>query len=177
MSAEKESLPLEPQNFSISIHAWMQQAQATHGIGHDDHAEYHGYCSRKLQRVRHHGHVKKDLIHNSKYAASVSTRGRPRHAYAPRDDTDALEIVPHEEFLWVWLVQSERAWAHGMQLKHSGKRQHSLRRLGKAVTYAKKLEALAVKNCDASTVTECQAYAAWMQASWALEKGRYKVSV
>jgi hypothetical protein len=181
MSAEEkreenpEEPPLQPQNFSLAIHAWMQQAQATHGIGHDNFGEYHGYCTRRLDRLRHHKEVKIDLVHNAKYSTTTASKGRPRHAYAPRDDTDAMEIVPHEEFLWVLLVQTERAWANGMELKNLGKKQHCIRRLAKALSYAQKLETLAVKNCTPTTVKECQAYTAWIQASWALEKGRFKV--
>jgi signal recognition particle subunit SRP68 len=183
----EEKAPLEPQNFSIGIHAWIETAQTSHGVRHEDFGQYHGYCTRRLARLRHNPDVKKDLLHSSKYAKSnaksnthtststVSHKGRPRHAYCARDDTAAMQVVPHSHFLWVMLVSAERAWAQASEIKKGGSRQHAIRRLHKAQQLATRLEASAKINCDAVTYKECQAYTGWMKGNWALEKGHYKV--
>ena len=175
----EEKAPLEPQNFSIAIHAWIETAQTSHGVRHEDFGQYHRYCTRRLSRLRHDPDVKKDLLHSSKYASksstNASTKGRPRHAYCVRDDTAAMQIMPHSNFLWVMLVSAERAWTQACEIKKAGSRQHAIRRLQKAQQFATKLEESAKINCDAVTYKECQAYAAWIKGNWALEKGHYKV--
>lgn len=166
---------LEPQNFSLPIHGWIESAQTSHGVRHDDYAQYHAYCSRRLSRLRHHPDVKKDLVHSSKYSSSGS-KGKPRHAYCPRDDTAGMEIVPHINYLWTVLVSAERSWAQACELKKiQGKKQHVLRRLRKAYQFAIRLMELAKVNCDPVTQKESEAYAGWIHGNWALEKADYEV--
>ena len=80
--------------------------------------------------------------------------------------------------LWYLLVLSERSWAHANQLqKQKKRRQQVLKKLKKAQKWAQLLLQMASGDCtDATTYKECQAYASWMTANFALEKLDYKVS-
>ena len=38
--------------FSVDILHVVKEAQAQHGLRHGDYHRYHGYCSRRLKRIR-----------------------------------------------------------------------------------------------------------------------------
>lgn len=96
-----------------------------------------------------------------------------------------MDNIDHVNLVLVWLVQAERAWAHAMELKGeydlkiagatkkssspSKIRNHFLRRLRKAVSYAGQLEELCDVCCDRNTAAEAKAYAAWMRGNLHLE--------
>jgi hypothetical protein len=92
-------------------------------------------------------------------------------------------VVPHVNILWYLLVLAERSWAHANELQKQGKRrQQVLRKLKKAKGWADKLlemahhdTTVAVPVVEATTYQECQAYASWMSANYALEKLDYQV--
>lgn len=170
----------------IPLHSNIESMQSAHGLRHDDFKQYHEYCTRRLTRIRHNSEVRKDLVHSAVYVAGEKTS---RHAYCPRDLPD---IVNHENFLLVILVDAERAWAHSCELKallndqlpknHEkakaapGKlRQHSLRRLRRAKQLASRLEELCEHYGDQSTQEEAKAYASWMRGNLALEVNEWKV--
>jgi len=55
--------------FHLEIHAWVDAQQTAHGVRHDDYAQYHAYCTRRLARLAH--GAKSDLVHSSKYASPL----------------------------------------------------------------------------------------------------------
>lgn len=171
-------------SFQLNIHEWIEGQQSAHGVRHDDFAQYHGYCTRRLSRLSHHPDVKKYLVCSAKYAADKSSsKGRGRHAYCSRqndtfaknEETGKVE-VPHSSILWYLLVSAERSWAHANMLqKQKKKRQNVLRKLKKARLWANKLEEIAKDCTDDLTQQECRAYASWMVANLSLEKMEYQV--
>jgi len=219
--------------FHLDIHAWVDAQQTSHGVRHDDYAQYHAYCTRRLSRLAHKpDDAKSHLVHSSKYAASLSTvdnsnnnngtnntaKQKPtknsktaggRHAFCSRShDTFALmqEVtveekigedsttttttivpvpVPHVNILWHLLVSAERSWAHANELqklktanndKSTGRRQPVLKKLKRANKWSKLLVEKAKMNADDETQRECEAYAAWMSANFALEKMDYETA-
>ncbi|CAJ1935628.1 unnamed protein product [Cylindrotheca closterium] len=184
MTEELQSRSSTPP-FQLNIHEWIESQQSAHGVRHDDYAQYHGYCTRRLSRLSHHPDVKKHLVCSSKFASDKSAaKGRGRHAYCSRqndtfannEETGKVE-VPHSSILWYLVVLAERSWAHANMLqKQKKQRQNVLRKLKKATLWAKKLEEIAKDCTDSLTQQECQAYASWMVANLALEKMDYQMA-
>lgn len=192
-AAEDDSSPPPPppELFHLDLHAWIETQQTSHGVRHDDYAQYHGYCTRRLSRLSHLPDAKKYLVASAKYATVKPTPGQGgggggRHAFCSRhkdtlsvdnDDGVGVVVVPHVNVLWYLLVLSERSWAHANQLSRDKKRrQQVLQKLKRATQWANRLLQKAQVSCDASTIQECQAYASWMAANYALEQLDYGVS-
>jgi hypothetical protein len=139
----------DPNMFHLDIHAWIESQQTSHGVRHDDYAQYHGYCTRRLIRLSHEKEAKQYLVHSTKYASPLlaspidadqdqnkTSRKKKssgtRHAFSSRShDTLALTTedeegnsvqvpVPHINILWYILVNAERSWAHSNKLQKSG---------------------------------------------------------
>jgi len=218
--------------FHLDIHAWVDAQQTSHGVRHDDYAQYHAYCTRRLSRLAHKpDDAKSYLVHSSKHASSLpivdtsssnnssgnnTAKQKPaknsktggRHAFCSRShDTFALtqEVivegkngedsttttttipnpVPHVNILWHLLVNAERSWAHANELqklktgnnnKSTGRRQPVLKKLKRANKWSKILVEKAKTSANDETQRECEAYAAWMSANFALEKMDYETA-
>ncbi len=163
--------------FHLDLHAVIEAQQTAQGVRHDDYAQYHGYCTRRLTRLSHLKDVKKHLVCSPKYA-TIKPEHKARHAFCSRQ-TDTLQAthVPHINILWYMLVLSERAWAQANQyLKQHHRRQWVLKKLKKACGWAEMLVQKAQGACDEISIQECQAYASWMKANYALERLDYEVS-
>lgn len=190
--AEEKEEVVPQEKFSLPVHATIESNQASHGMRHDDYKQYHGYCTRRLSRLRHARPVRRDLVHSAAY---VSGEKKKRNAYCPRE-----QVSNSENALWVVLVGAERAWAHSCELKalmgssggnntvlaaeheksrsSPGKiRQHALRRLKRAKQLATQFRELCEQVCDEKTILEAKAYAGWMRGNWSLEVGDWKVCV
>lgn len=184
--------PTPQEKFTLQVHAVIEANQASHGLRHDDYKQYHGYCTRRLSRLRHAQPVRRDLVHSAAY---VSGSKMKRNAYCPRELQRNSENA-----LWVVLVGAERAWAHSCELKalissssstsekstlaaeheksrsSPGKiRQHALRRLRRAKQLATQFQELCEEVCDERTILEAKAYGGWMRGNWSLEVGDWKV--
>ena len=96
--------------------------------------------------------------------------------------------VPHENILWHLLVSAERSWAHANELsklkttsnnnnKSNIGRQPVLKKLKRANKWSTLLVEKAKTSADDETQRECEAYAAWMSANYALEKMDYQVCI
>lgn len=134
--------------YHMDVHSWMETQQTSHGVRHDDYAQYHAYCTRRMARLaRKPSDAKQYLIHSGKYAPLPSgTGGKPkggahRHAFCSRSqdtfgrggkgDADAgntsnegspeasPRVAPHVNVLWYLLVSAERAWAHANELQRA----------------------------------------------------------
>lgn len=58
--------------FHMDIHKWIAQ----HAPQHDDYAQYHVYCTKKLHRLAHQKDAKKYLVHSNKFVTvKVATEG------------------------------------------------------------------------------------------------------
>eukprot|EP00536_Pseudo-nitzschia_multiseries_P015386 jgi/Psemu1/262897/estExt_Genewise1Plus.C_8750009 len=205
--------------FHLDIHAWLDSQQTSHGVRHDDYAQYHAYCSRRLSRLSHKPSAAKAyLVNSSKYASANPSKPKTaggRHAFCGRShdtfaltkeveveepatgvgDDDAVEAaasatvttttkvvtvaVPHENILWHLLVNAERSWAHANELQKANnnqKRQPVLKKLKRANHWARILVEKARISADEETQKECEAYAAWMSANYAMEQMQYQAA-
>ncbi|KAG7355568.1 RNA-binding signal recognition particle 68 [Nitzschia inconspicua] len=57
--------------FHLDIHAWIEAQQTSHGVRHDDYAQYHAYCTRRLARLSHEKEAKQYLVHSNKFASPL----------------------------------------------------------------------------------------------------------
>lgn len=91
-----------------------------------------------------------------------------------------MDNLKDEKFLYLPLIQAERAWSYAMQLKQESnteprKKFHLVARLRKAVNHALHLEYICQSPlCDARTKLEAQAYSAWMQGTLFFELQDWK---
>lgn len=149
--------------FALKIFCVVSAQQSQNGLRHNDHLRYRQYCSRRLRR----------LFCTLKFKHG---RGRYKPSPFPADFQDA-------RFLEVPLVNAERAWSYGVQLKSDNAnaaqinlqwRQHSIRRLAKAVKWSLFLESVCKIHADQRTQLEAEAYAAFMSGSFLLEKEEFE---
>lgn len=140
----------KPEPFHMDLHSWLDAQQTSHGVRHDDYAQYHAYCTRRLARLANKPKEAKALLkHSGKYATPNPNKAKTpggRHAFCGRThDTLALtkevEVVeeegsgedepmkqvipnpvPHVNILWHLLVSSERSWAHANEIRKKGTR-------------------------------------------------------
>ena len=210
MSSEEQQQQ-ESALFHLDLHAWLDAQQTSHGVRHDDYAQYHAYCTRRLSRLAHKPKdARAHLVHSGKYATPNPDKPKTaggRHAFCGRThdtlaltktvtepdgeeaaasetETEAATVVvpvpvPHINILWHLLVASERSWAHANEIRKKGgrkKRQNVLKKLKRANQWATILVEKAKISADAETRKECEAYAAWMLANYAMEQMRYQVS-
>mmetsp|Transcript_18478 Transcript_18478/g.26077 ORF Transcript_18478/g.26077 Transcript_18478/m.26077 type:complete len:624 (+) Transcript_18478:130-2001(+) len=186
-------------HISIGIHSLIESCQASHGLRHDDYRQYHGYCTRRLSRLRHNRAVKKELVHSAKFVDNK--KSVRKHAFCARDRPEQIQ---HENHLLLLLLGAERAWAHSCEIRaldgtqklkagltaqnekarsSSGKiRQHSLKRLKRAKQLATELEQVVSKEhtenstVDEKTFLESQAYGGWMRGNYSMEVADWKTA-
>jgi len=148
--------------FAFKIFTMSQASQLQNGLRHNDHLRYRQYCARRLRRL----HKALRFKHG---------KGRFKAAPFPAEFQDI-------RFLELLLVNAERSWSFGIQLKsdnatasqHNPRfRLHSIRRLSKAVKWAHKLEEACKVHADARTQLEAEAYFAFMDGTLLLEKEQW----
>jgi signal recognition particle subunit SRP68 len=140
----------------------LKERQQQHGLRHSDYQRYRGYCSRRLRRLRETLKMPQgDKRHYKKKDVALSD------LESPKGDSRYLEIP---------LTMAERGWAYAMELKEYAnteprKRYHCIARLQKAMNCAKELLTLATdcSRVDARTKLECEAYSAFIHASFYFE--------
>lgn len=166
----------------LDIFWWNKTAQTNNGLKHGDYRRYHLYCTRKLHRLR---------------KALKWTQGRGRFVKRKVGEEDIVSKggsgTTDVRFLLLVLLQAERAWSHGMELKEEAallqnskkrnkaatrrRRRWPLRKWTKAALWAKQLEKLCIGiAASTKTVLEAEAYAAWTSGNALLEKKRWKSS-
>eukprot|EP00933_Yihiella_yeosuensis_P037188 TRINITY_DN31067_c0_g1_i2.p1 TRINITY_DN31067_c0_g1~~TRINITY_DN31067_c0_g1_i2.p1 ORF type:complete len:602 (+),score=149.45 TRINITY_DN31067_c0_g1_i2:64-1869(+) len=145
--------------FALKIFVTFKASQAANGLRHNDHLRYRQYCSRRLRRLY-------------KVLGFKHGRGRYKKVEFPENFEDP-------RWLLIPLVLAERSWSYGVQLKSDNAnaatfncrwRHHSIQRFAKAVTWAKKLEAVCKVHCDARSQLEAEAYVAFLEGTHLLEK-------
>jgi signal recognition particle subunit SRP68 len=85
-------------------------------------------------------------------------------------------------YLLILMTCAERCWAHSMALKQEAntehrKKFHMMRKLEKAVIYARCLHGLSIdeeSKCDARTKLETEAYLCYMKSMFAFETAKWK---
>ena len=93
-----------------------------------------------------------------------------------------MDNLKDEKFLYLPVIQAERAWGYAMQLKQESnteprKKFHLINRLRKAVSHTLHLEYICQSPlCDARTKLEAQAYSAWMQGTLHFELQDWKMA-
>ncbi|XP_075216781.1 signal recognition particle 68 [Lycorma delicatula] len=156
-----EEIHCEP-IFTLEILKIIKDAQQQHGLRHGDYQRYRGYCTRRIRRLRKVLHI---------------IQGDRRH-FKRKDVTEAH--LKDEKYLYIPLMQAERAWGYAMQLRQEAnteprKRFHLCSRLRKATLYADQLQKLCESSkCDARTKLEAQAYVAWIYGSLYFELKKWK---
>mmetsp|Transcript_21804 Transcript_21804/g.49645 ORF Transcript_21804/g.49645 Transcript_21804/m.49645 type:complete len:600 (+) Transcript_21804:97-1896(+) len=160
-SAEEPPAPTGPTHelFVMKLFRIIKAHQSQHGLRHNDHLRYRQYCSRRLRRLRVTLKFK-------------NGRGRYKQAQFPSDFADFRYI----EYL---LVNAERAWSYGVQIKadnaaqpslNAAWRKHSISRFRKAAELAAQLESVCKAHADQRTQLEAEAYEAFMSGTHRLEK-------
>eukprot|EP00928_Gymnodinium_smaydae_P097034 TRINITY_DN8696_c0_g1_i1.p1 TRINITY_DN8696_c0_g1~~TRINITY_DN8696_c0_g1_i1.p1 ORF type:complete len:600 (+),score=149.54 TRINITY_DN8696_c0_g1_i1:67-1800(+) len=149
--------------FTVKIICLAQAAQSANGLRHNDHLRYRQYCSRRLQRL---------------YRVLRFKHGKGR--YKPVPFPEDFSDPRHIEML---VVQCERAWSYGVQLKadnaaasaHNPRwRHHSIQRFAKAVKHAQHLESVCKVHADQRTQLEAEAYFALLEGTCLLEKEEWQ---
>eukprot|EP00039_Didymoeca_costata_P019492 m.337748 g.337748 ORF g.337748 m.337748 type:complete len:607 (-) comp18223_c0_seq1:172-1992(-) len=143
---------------NLKVLVFVSEAQRQHGLRHEDYERYRRYCSRRLARTR------KGLNFTS-----------GKKGYTKKKVT--AEKVLEEKYLYIPLVQAERAWAYHMQLKEESKMDdrkkfHALQRIKKAREHAKELKNVVEDEtcaCDERTKIEVTAYLELMNATCSIE--------
>jgi len=152
----------------IPIHSLISSLQHNHGLLQNDFHQYRSYCTRRLSRLRH----TKAIISNSEIYEAISTSSsKQKHAFVKKEIH--RDIIPHENFLLIILLQAERAWAHGMEKKYQhqiSKRHLYLKKFHRSWKLADELCNLSKLNSSTETILECQAYRAHLKGNWYLEK-------
>lgn len=161
-TAKNDSAKTPENIYTLPLLKVIKEAQQQHGLRHGDYQRYRTYCSSRLQRLR-------KVLH--------FPQGDKKH-FKKKEVT--LDNLKDEKFLYLPLIQAERAWGYAMQLKQESnteprKKFHLISRLRKAVSHALHLEYICQSPlCDARTKLEAQAYAAWMQGSLFFELQDWK---
>lgn len=148
--------------YTVPLLKLIKEAQQQHGLRHGDYQRYRTYCSSRLHRLR-------KVLHFPQ---------GDRKGFKKREVT--LDNLKDEKFVYLPLIQAERAWAYAMQLKQESnteprKKFHLVARLRKAVSHTIHLEYICQSPlCDARTKLEAQAYSAWMQGTLFFELQEWK---
>ena len=156
----------------------IREAQGQHGLKHGDYHRYRSYCRRRIKRLR------KSL------AFVQATSAKSRSTFQQKKVTE--ELVSEAEknrkdplrYLLIILMAAERCWAHAMALKQEAntehrKKFHLLRKLDKAVLYARVLHGLCAGRlsiCDAKTKLESEAYLYFMRGMFLFERQKWQHS-
>nr|CAG4646195.1 EOG090X04NF [Macrothrix elegans] len=160
----KETTNVQENIYTLPLLRAIKEAQQQHGLRHGDYQRYRTYCSSRLQRLRKVVHL---------------PQGDKKH-FKKKDVT--MDNLKDEKFLYIPLMQSERAWGYAMQLKQEAnteprKKFHLISRLRKAVSHAQHLEYICQSPlCDARTKLEAQAYSSWMQGTLHFELQEWKLA-
>lgn len=170
--------------FSLSLLAHIKAAQLQNGLRHNNYQKYRRYCANRLKTLRHRVKFshRAPKVHPGSDSLPTNKKGKQHkggaHMFQPRRlaaDFQDLQY-PH-----IALVNAERAWAYAMQLKQDSEnvdnprlRFHSLQRLRKAAFWSQKLAELASLRGDERTSLECDAYAAWLAGSAAMESDNWE---
>lgn len=159
-SPQEEQPALAPHEpFSLKILSTVQVHRNLNGLRHNDHLRYRQYCSRRLRRL----YVMMRFKHG---------KNRFKQATFPENFDDP-------KWIFIPLVQTERAWAFAVQLKADNAaaaafnarwRHHSERKLSNACKYAEHLESVCKAHCDQRTQLEAEAYASYMAGVWLVER-------
>ena len=167
MAVDAEPSSPKLSNVSLEILEIVSTGQREHGMKHRDYARYRAYCARRLARL---------------YKTCKMKHGKGRFVQQPL----VANAITDERTLLVPLTQSERAWAYAMEMKDltnvkkrkSDLKQHVLRRLRKAASYATELAQFCSQLGSEQTALEGDAYANYIGGTYAIEQGKdYVVAV
>lgn len=138
---------------SVAVHELVASLQALHGLRPDrDYGAYHSYLTARLRRVRKQGGFK---------------QSKGKGAFVPKV-LSAADVGKAASLLVVPLLEAERAWANGMEVKqtlesgpkqgHSRLASHMYSRLRKGAAHAKAFDELcAASGADERTRVEATA--------------------
>jgi len=137
---------------SVAVHELVASLQALHGLRPDhNYSAYHTYLTARLRRVRKGGGFK---------------HGKGKGTFVPKL-LGAPDVAKAPELLAVPLLEAERAWTYGMEVKqtlegakqgHGRLASHMAARLRKAWAHAQAFEQLcAASSADARTRLEAKA--------------------
>lgn len=144
--------------FGIDILPVIKEAQAQHGLRHGDYQRYHGYCNRRIKRLR----------------KVLGFRMGEKKRVTPKIISES--IVTDPRYLLLIIMPIERAWSYAMKLKQEAssdqrKRHHMIQRLKKATAHANHLSDVCENSgrIDARTKLEAKAYSAYINGIFSFE--------
>ena len=148
--------------FNLDVIHTLRGLQQHHGLKSFDYQRYRQYCSRRLRRI--HKTVKMFAGTQKKYKGLT---------ILPEDVTDT-------RILMMMLLQTERAWAYGEQLKYDHSttdaprlHRHYALKMAKAVVHAQKLLHITKYVANDRTITEIEAYTSEMNANLHVAKKEF----
>eukprot|EP00510_Aplanochytrium_minuta_P003683 CAMPEP_0184022804 /NCGR_PEP_ID=MMETSP0954-20121128/10876_1 /TAXON_ID=627963 /ORGANISM="Aplanochytrium sp, Strain PBS07" /LENGTH=608 /DNA_ID=CAMNT_0026305353 /DNA_START=44 /DNA_END=1867 /DNA_ORIENTATION=- len=157
----------DQERHSLDILGTVKKCQLQNGVRHDDYQRYRQYCTRRLKRIR------------KNRAVEFSHRGQ-RGKFEKQELTK--EICSNSLYFLIPLMNAERAWGYAMQLKQDNelngedlrRTAHMIRRLAKAAKWSRKLKEICAAVGDDRTALQAEAYSAWMNGNFFLEKDELK---
>lgn len=159
--ASASMMPADSQenaSFGLDILHVIKSAQSQHGLRHGDYQRYHGYCTRRIKRVR----------------KVLGFKMGEKKKVTPKVITNAH--VTDSRYLLLVVMASERCWSYAMHLKQLAsedvrKRHHMIQRLKKAAAQAKHLNQLCDESSsvDARTKLEAKAYSSYINGVFHFE--------
>lgn len=155
----EEDMLIDGTNFGIDILRIIKEVQSQHGLRHGDYQRYHGYCNRRIKRLR----------------KVLGFKMGDKKRVIPKIITEVQ--VSDSRYLLLLIVQVERSWSYAMKLKQEAnsvprKKHHMLRRLKQAVSSANQLNEIcqAMEKVDAKTKLEAQAYSCYINGIYCFEQ-------
>nr|XP_039252363.1 signal recognition particle subunit SRP68-like [Styela clava] len=156
----------ELSKFGVDILHVIKEAQAQHGLRHGDYQRYHGYCNRRIRRLR----------------KVLGLKMGEKKKVVPKVINESL--MTDSRYILLIVMAVERAWSYAMQLKQEAsdnlrKRHHMIQRMKKATFQAEHLNNLCEKSpiVDARTKLEAKAYASYINGIFCFECQNWKVAM
>eukprot|EP00898_Chlorokybus_atmophyticus_P006587 jgi/Chlat1/692/Chrsp104S00017 len=142
---------------SLFVLRTIKSMQSQHGLRHGDYLRYRQYCTRKLRRL---------------YKSLKFLHGRGKYQKKTLKPADVTDV----RHLHILLMNAERGWAYGMELKQLAggptpqQRWHLVKRFAKGARWAEQLATMCAAKADSRSVLEAEAYHSWMLGNVLLER-------
>jgi signal recognition particle subunit SRP68 len=150
-----------------SVFLLIKSAQNAYGLKSGDYGRYRRYCGHKVIKLRH----------------SLGIKHGSKTKFVKRD---YLKERPTEsKTLQVLLFNAEKNWAAANETKFSQQRKASqksrarfvsVKKLRRALCWARQLRVICGERTDQLTQLEAQAYELWLEGTAALEEGKWAVA-
>ncbi|CAO3629335.1 unnamed protein product [Cunninghamella blakesleeana] len=149
---------------SFDVLSIVNESRMQYGLRHLDYQRYREYCTRRIHRL-----CQLLKMTNTSSKKSYQAKELPEAFTDPR-------------YLYIYIFNTERAWAYAMELKQESannvetrQRHHLIKRLRRAAQYSQQLYEISEKQTvDPRTVLDTKAYAATMNGYFYFEKQEWQ---